>query len=180
MKVQNKSKKKKLKGGAESINNNKNEKFSIKIKRVGYLLKETNGKINFWDTSGIHEYSPKGNEKAVYNQFYTETKAEAEKIKDDLLKEKPIIHNLDFTSSPVPGIPKSKSKGFMAIEKVIIYNDYGEYQYENDNDEIKEQIDAAKILIEKFKNENKDGKPHTGGSKKIKKKIKKNMKTNKK
>ena len=152
MKVKNKSKKKKLIGGVG--NPSEKEIFFIRIHRIGYLLKEINKEIKFYDTSGSHEYSPKRYEKAVYNQFYTESKEEAEKIKNNLFKEKPFKHNLDFTSSPILNInkPISKSEGFMAIEKVEIYNDYGSTVYIND--EIKEEIKAAKELIKKFKENN--------------------------
>ena len=145
-------------------------KFFIRIHRIGYIIKEINKEINFYDTSGPHEYSPKRYEKAVYNQFYTESFEEAEKIKNDLLKEKVVKHNIDFTSSIIPNIPKIKSEGFMAIEKVEIYNDSGSKIYIND--EIKEEIKAAKELIKNFKENNDNNKSHKGGSRKKKKVIK--------
>ena len=149
-------------------NPSEKEKFFIRIHRIGYLIKEINKEIKFYNTSGPHEYSPKRYEKAVCNQYYTESKEEAEKIKNKLFKEKPFKHNLDFTSSPVElqqlniNKPIGKSEGFMAIEKVEIYNDYGSTVYINN--EIKEEIEAAKELIKKFK-ENNNNKSLKGGSK---------------
>ena len=120
-----------------------------------------NKEIKFYNTSVSHEYSPKGYEKAVYNnQFYTDSFLEAENIiKNKIFKEKPLKYNLDFTASPVINILKSKSEGFLGIEKAEIYNEYGSTEYIND--EIKEEIEAAKEEIKKFNENNK--KSHRGG-----------------
>ena len=155
MKVKNRSKKKKL-GGASLV-----EKYFIRIHKIGYMKKVINKETKFYNTSVSQEYSPKRYEKAVYNnQFYTESFHEAENIiKNKIFKEKPLKYNLDFTASPVLNILKSKSEGFLGIEKAEIYNEYGSTEYIND--EIKEEIKAAKEEIKKFKENNK--KSHKGG-----------------